>query len=407
MRVAIFASLARNKAGAALLTIQMAITFAVLCNSLFVIEHRFAHGRRPSGTDERNIFVVESLWAEQSNDLAVKIQRDLDALRSIPGVWDAYATQIYPLSNAGSWAIGIRMTREQENSTAVSAYYFADEHAILTLGLNLIAGRNFAPAEIAILAGDNPPSPPVIIITRSLAERVFPRHNALGQSVYLGGALKPTQIIGIVDTLQAPWTNPWGPGYSMFNNSILEPYRYISSSLYYVVRARPAQLAAVIKLVPQELQNLDPMRVVNKVESLTMARNRAYRDNVGLATILGAMALAILIVNSMGIVALNTHWVLKRRHTIGIRRALGATRMNIVRHFLLENLIIASAGTALGLALAAALDLSLVFSFGRERLGPTYEIIGALVLMLITQASALWPILRAADISPAEAVRSS
>ncbi len=145
--------------------------------------------------------------------------------------------------------------------------------------------------------------------------------------------------------------------------------------------------------------------MIEKVQSLTEARQEAYRNDRGLAVILGVVCAALLLVTAFGIVGLTSYWVAQRRRQIGIRRALGATRNAIIRYFQTENLLIATSGAALGVAMAIALNLWMVSSFEMERLHSIYAFAGAVVVLLLGQAAVLWPAMRAASIPPALATR--
>jgi putative ABC transport system permease protein len=140
---------------------------------------------------------------------------------------------------------------------------------------------------------------------------------------------------------------------------------------------------------------------------MTEARAEAYRDDRGLAVILGVVCAALLAVTAFGIVGLTSYWVAQRRRQIGIRRALGATRRAIMRYFQTENLFIASTAAVLGVALAIALNLWMVNSFEMARLHLSYALAGAVVVLLLGQLAVLWPALRAASVPPALATRSA
>ncbi len=401
----ILSAMRRNKAGAILIAVQMAITLGVLCNGLFIIEQRVASSRRPTGADEANLFVMRNLWVGHPTDLKARLGTDLAALRSVPGVVDAFATNSYPLSNGGS-TDSIRLHPDQRDSMTLSALYFSDEHGLQTLGLRLIAGRNFNADEIADKVGfTDLTEPSAVIITRALAEKLFPGGNALGQTLYMEGQKHQTPIIGIVDTLQVPWTHAGGWGSKFNGNSMLEPFRFIDQYSHYLVRARPGQLAAVMQAAQKKLIEVNRARVLEKVEPLTATREEAYRDDRGLAVILGVVCAALLLVTAFGIVGLTSYWVAQRRRQIGIRLALGATRNAIIRYFQTENSLIAGAGAAFGVVLAIAANLWMVSSFEMERLHASYAFIGAAAVLLLGQAAALWPALRAASIPPALAMR--
>jgi len=124
------------------------------------------------------------------------------------------------------------------------------------------------------------------------------------------------------------------------------------------------------------------------------------------AVLLGAVCSALLAVTAFGIVGLTSYWVTRRRRQIGIRRALGATRGAIFGYFQTENFLIAAAGALVGIACAVGLNLWLVSSFEMVRLQIGFALVGAGLMLLLGQAAAFWPALRAASISPALATRS-
>jgi putative ABC transport system permease protein len=402
----ILSAMRRNKVGAILITVQMAITLAILCNSLFIIQQRLASSRRPSGMEETQVFAMSNQWVGYPPDLAARQQADMAALRALPGVVDAYTTNSYPLSDGGSTE-GCNFKPDQPRAAALCALYFADEHGLQTLGVKLIAGRNFTPGEVVEKTGHDMTPPNAVIITRQLADKLFPGKSALGESIYVETTQHPTPVVGIVDTLQVPWTQTSGWGSTFFYNSIILPFQYRDQNSQYIVRAKPGQLAAVMQAAQKKLFEVNRARVLEKVRSMTEARVEAYRDDRGLAVILSVVCAALLAVTSFGIVGLTSYWVTQRRRQIGIRRALGATRGAITRYFQTENLLIASTGAALGVVLAIALNLWMVNSFEMARLHVSYALIGALVVLLLGQLAVLWPALRAASVPPALATRGA
>jgi putative ABC transport system permease protein len=403
----ILSAMRRNKVGAIVIGVQMAITLAILCNALFIIEQRVSLSKRPTGADESNVFVITNQWVGNPPDLTAKLQGDLAALRSIPGVVDAVASNSFPMSNGGSTE-GIKINPEQKESTALTALYFVDEHGLQAMGLELIAGRNFNSDEVLTKVGyTDLKQPSAVIITRTLAAKLFPRKNALGQSIYVEYQKTQVPIVGIVDRLQVPWTPAGGWGSKFNDNSTLEPYRFASTYSHYIVRAQPGRLVAVMKAAEKKLIELDRARVLEKSQTLTAARADAYQDDRGLVIILGVVCAALVAVTAFGIVGLTSYWVAQRRRQIGIRRALGATRNAIIRYFQTENFLIAAAGSVVGVGLAVSLNLWMVSTFEMERLDTGYAVIGAFVVLLLGQLAVLWPALKAASIPPALATRAA
>jgi len=398
----ILSAMRRNKFGALLIATQMAVTLAFLANALTLVEQRIAWSDRPSGLDEANIFVIHSETVDDAGDLAARQAGDVDALRALNGVVDAYATNMYPLEGGG-WIETVNLTADQKTPTAFAAHYMGDDHGLHTMGLKLIAGRNFTPDEIVNRTENDLPMPSGFIVTKALAAKLFPQGNALGQPIFVENE-KPIAIVGIVDRLQGPMTVATGFDSTYSENSVFTPYRLIGERNVYMVRVRPGQLNAVMKAAEQKLMQLQGNRIL-QTRSMPDVRADAYRGDHGLIVLLTSICLALLIVTAFGIVGLTSYWVAQRRQQIGIRRALGATRQAIVRYFQTENFMIAAGGAAVGIAFAMALNLWMVHSFEMVPMDNSRAVIGALVILLLGQFAVIWPALRAASIPPALATR--
>ena len=405
----IISAMRRNKVGAILIAVQMAITLAILCNALFIIQQRVALSDRPTGIDdEASVVVLDNQWVGNPPDLLARQQGDLAALRTMPGVVDAYATNSVPLTDGGS-SEGISLHADQKSSTARAAIYFGDQHTIASLGLKLIAGRNFNSDEVTDKMGYNDTNPPTsVIITKGLADKLFPNANAVGQSIYDQSLKGQVPIVGVVDRLQVPWVTAGGWGSTFNDNSVIVPFHFAGPfPIFYVIHAKPGQAAALIQSAPKKLFDISRARVIGKTRPMTVFRTEIYKDDKGLVVILGVVCVTLLAVTAFGIVGLTSYWVAQRRRQIGIRRALGATRNAIIQYFQTENLLIAGAGAAIGVALAVSLNLWMVSAFAMERLNTGYTLIGAVVVMLLGQAAVLWPALKAASIPPALATRAA
>ena len=398
----ILSAMRRNKFGAFLIATQMAVTLAFLANALTLVEQRMAWSGRPTGIDEADIFVMQSEMVDHPDDLPARLARDLDALRALPGVVDAYATNMYPLEGGG-WIETVNLTADQKTPTANTAHYMGDEHALHTMGLTLIAGRNFSAAEVANRTDNDVPPTSGYIVTKALAAKLFPNGYALGKSIFVETS-KPVPITGIVDRLEGPMSVATGLFSTFAENSVLSPYRLIGDTNVYMVRAQPGRRDAVLKSAEAELFALDGNRILRS-RSMQQVRADAYRGDHGLIVLLTSICLALLIVTAFGIVGLTSYWVAQRRQQIGIRRALGATRQAIVRYFQTENFMIAAAGAAVGIAFAIALNLWMVHSFEMVRMDNSRALVGAFIILLLGQFAVLWPALRAASIPPALATR--
>jgi len=114
----------------------------------------------------------------------------------------------------------------------------------------------------------------------------------------------------------------------------------------------------------------------------------------------------LIFITAMGIVGLTVFNINKRRKQIGKRRALDATRFDVLRYFLIENLIITASGVIIGAALAIAFNIFLVRSFDIPLIEWYFAPLGMLTLLLLGVLAVAGPAVRATRISPALATRS-
>ncbi|WP_027485446.1 FtsX-like permease family protein [Rhodanobacter sp. OR87] len=405
----VITALRRHKAGTLLIALQIALTLAIVCNALFIIHQRLANLSATSGVDEANVFVIANMWADlgqPTERIDVQVRADLLALRQLPAVRDATPASGYPL-RGGGWDNFITMTPEQVKPTTDAAVYTGDEHFIDALGLRLVAGRNFRPDEVMVMGTQQAITPPTAIVSKALADRLFPNGNALGKSFYAMGAT-PSTIVGIVDPLHRQGVDHWSNGYA--GQALLWPMRADDArGIYYIVRAKPGRLADAMREAPKALYAQSRLRIIapkDGVQDYAAIRHKVYDRDRGMAILMGIICAVLLAITAAGIVGLTSFWVGQRRKQIGVRRALGARQRDILAYFLTENFLISATGVLLGAVLAIAFNLWTVTRFEMSHMSMAYVGIGVVVLLLLGQAAVLAPALRASRVSPVEATRS-
>jgi putative ABC transport system permease protein len=176
---------------------------------------------------------------------------------------------------------------------------------------------------------------------------------------------------------------------------------YLSGS--YLLRAAPKDLPRVLRDARAAIAKIAPDAVLDQDGTRTLGdlRTRSFQKDRAMIGMLVGVIVALLLVT-----ALASFWVAQRRRQIGIRRAIGATRRDILHYFQTENFLIVSFGIALGMVLAYALNLLLMTRYELPRLPLAYLPIGALVLWGLGQLAVLGPALRAAAVPPVVATRS-
>jgi putative ABC transport system permease protein len=175
---------------------------------------------------------------------------------------------------------------------------------------------------------------------------------------------------------------------------------------HYVLRVDPERRAGVLAAAEALLERIRPGRIVTEKQTFEEIKAQYYRADRAMTWLLAGVCMALLTITALGIVGLASFWVQQRTRQIGIRRALGATRSQILRYFQSENLLLATFGIALGMALAYGINQLLMERYELERLPPQYLPVGALSLWVLGQLAVLGPALRAAAVPPAVATRS-
>lgn len=398
----ILAALKRQKTAAALIAIEIALCCAIVCNALFLIAHRMEASRIDSGIAENELIRVATAGLGNAENPGLRMQEDLRALEALPGVRQAALVNQVPFFRS-SWNTSVRMARDDQQSVADVGVYYGDERLLDTLGLRLVAGRNFTHDEIVtfegLFAGEE--GPRVAIITQTLARTLFGDADALGKEFYPSET--PARVVGVVERLIRPniSEDPDFTGLSM-----ILPIRMGGGYGFYLLRAAPQDRAAVIEAARTKLREISPNRIVLSATTIEELRSSYFEEDRVMAGLLVAVVVALLIVTALGIVGLASFWVQRRRRQIGIRRALGATRRQILYYFQTENFLIVTAGIVLGMLAAYAISGWLMQQYELPRLPWLYLPVGALTLWLLGQVAVLAPALRAASVPPATATRT-
>lgn len=404
----ILSTLMRHKTAATLIVLEIALTCAIICNALFMIGERITFVNEASGLAEDELVRIQITGIGNDENAAARTRTDLAALRGLPGVTGATVINQVPFTNS-SWNSGVRLSTEQTQSNMVATVYMADDQFLDTLGLRLVAGRWFQPDEFlefeAVDSAEGPVRIPGAVITRKMAERLFPGEDAVGRNFYSWGD-EPIRIVGVVEHLVRP-SLQGGPEAREY--SMVFPVRATYAvGGNYLLRTSPERRAEVLAAATEALRASGPRRIVLEENTKTVEelRGEFYRGPKAMAWLLGIVCLGLLFITSLGIIGLASFWVQQRTKQIGVRRALGATKGQILRYFQTENFLLASIGIVLGMLAAYGINQVLMSEYELARLPLYYLPLGALALWLLGQISVLGPARRAASVPPAIATRS-
>ncbi|RTR40036.1 FtsX-like permease family protein [Shewanella canadensis] len=396
----ILSTLMRNKSGPILLLIQIILSVAIVANASFIISERIALMDRDSGTAEDQVFNFRLYTFDTNIDLESQIQRDIRAIRDLPGVIDASTTSMVPLSGGG-WSSGYTVGSSEETAkdTEGAAIYYGDEHIVNSLGVELIEGRNFYEEEI--LTG-SPDLATHGIVSKAFAKETWGDEPAIGQIMYAGDfGEMPIKIIGVVDKLQGAWVNS-----SYLDNSVILNIQLVNVFTKVLVRAEVGTLAQLKEAIPATLHKDNRNRVIEGFTLISEHRKRVYRNHELMATVLSMMVVLLLLITSLGLAGMVMFNIERRTKQIGTRRALGAKKRDIISFFLVENYIICLVGGVIGGFVAVLLGQQLMSLYSLPQLDLIYPLMTVAGLIVLTTIAVILPARKAARISPAIATRS-
>jgi putative ABC transport system permease protein len=407
---ALLSALRRNKTGPLLVSAQVAITLAVLVNVAYIVQQRVEEVSKPTGMDVDNMFWIATGTSSRDYNYATAVKADLIYLNSLPGVVAASTINSLPQTGAitGLPFASNLEALQRPNGGISGLIYFGTDKFLDTLGLKLVAGRNFDLDAIKPPAADFEASlgdwAQEVIITQRMAQKLFPDGSAIGKPIYVGLINKSSTVVGIVDFMQA------APASARYDDFVLQvviaPIIPSGPSSLYVVRAKPGQRAAVMRELEKNFADQQPGRFVSRMQDYTRTAAQIRQETRTSAIILAIVALFVLAVTVVGISGLAAFNVTTRTKQLGIRRAIGARKFHILRYFLVENWIITTCGAVLGCMLALAAGIKLSTLYEMPRLPLYYLVGGVLLLWIVGLLAVLVPARRAASISPAVATRT-
>jgi putative ABC transport system permease protein len=399
----ICSALLRHKTAALLIVLEIALSCAIICNAVFLIGARLQHMDRASGLAEQELVHIRASSIEPDGDQDAMRRTDLATLAAVPGVKSATSINQMPYGN-NQWTSSVNLEPDQPDDTLEAAMYLDDGTLVETFGLHMVEGRDFESGEYvdlsALQAPEGVPNVPAAILTASLAARLFPDERALGKDIYVFGDA-PSRIVGIVDRLLVPGTHRNLGSHE----AMILPVRTAQGD--YVLRTDPQRRDEVLNAAVDAMLRVAPNRIIDDQLVVTEMRNTFYSRDRAVVWLLLSVCIALLVVTALGIVGLASFWVQQRTRQIGVRRALGATRSQILRHFQMENFILAGIGIVLGMVLAFGINQLLMRQYELPRLPWQYLPAGAAILWVLGQVAVLGPARRAASVPPAIATRSA
>lgn len=307
-----------------------------------------------------------------------------EKLQSIKEVELISSTQVIPFLQ---WGREEKITYHKQVSTALA--FEVDEHYQDVLKIKLLEGRWFAPKDYALN------SIPVVI-TKDLAERDFNNENPIGKTILI--ANKPALIVGISETLRENTGANLSPGFFIPLRSAANTYLLKSKNTDNLLLLEDKVRKAIMSIGAPEIQ-------IKQNISLTLIQKFAQKmDYIQLSIAL--VVFAFLFINVfLGISGVFSYKLSKRKAEVGLRVIMGASPFDILKQFLGESVVLTTLGILPGVLIAAQLlIMQYLDPYVNGYYGILSIVLSALFLYLLMLSCAFYPSLKAARLSPVNAL---
>ena len=398
-----------------LVVIEVALAVVLLIGSALLIRSAARLAGVDPGFDATNVLTMRmSLTGPQfraSEGVEQMVQNAVDRLKAVPGVEIASATCCVPLQ--GGYGLPFKVSgRPLDNGpfhggagwNTVSPGYFE------VFRIPVKKGRTFT-------STDRAASTPVVVANEAFVRQYFQGQEALGQRMTIGKGVmrefaseQEREIIGIVGDSRDGGLNA-DPQPIMFIPQAQVPDAANAlnvglSPMAWVIRTRtdPSALSTAIQDSLRQTTGLPVSQVQSMNEVVSVSTSR-QRFNMWLMTVFGVVAILLA---AIGIYGLMAYSVSQRKQEIGIRLALGAQLSAVRRMVIRQGMILAIAGTAIGLAASFGLTRFVTgFLFQTPQRDPTV-FTGVPVVLLVVALVAVWvPAIRASGVDPVKALHEN
>ncbi|HMD95805.1 MAG TPA: ABC transporter permease [Terriglobia bacterium] len=395
---------ARGKARRVFVVVEVALALVLLTGAGLMIKSFLEEISTEPGFNPRELLTAEvslptSKYGSPSQQAAF-FQQVTEKLHNLPGAVSAAAAANLPLA-AEAGAVPFRIEGQpasppQERPQA--RYYAVGRDYLRTMEIRLTKGRAFTDF-------DNQSAPPVALVNEAFARRFFPKEDAIGQHISLdteNGVSSPwREIVGVVGNVKDFFGQPG------FNPQLYVPYvQAPSAEMNLVVRTKgdPAALASAVRATVWSVDKDQPLGNVMTMSQLIDARGEAGDRLMG--ELLGIFAGLALILAAVGIYGIIAQGVTQRTHEIGIRMALGAERVSVLKLLVGEGMRLAALGLLIGFAFAYPLPRLFDAAFEGFSVHPSWIFVLAPTLVATAALFASYiPARRATKVDPMEALR--
>jgi len=389
---------------------QIAASFVLLAGAATLLKTLLAIQAVQTGIDTRRVLAINvpvMSYGRTDGQVVDFYKEAIRRVHQLPGVDGVALGMLTPWREGGNFGPGFQFTAEgYVRGTAeddprgqfriVSPGFFA------SLGVPMIAGRDFNDL-------DRKDSEPVVIVSQTVAQRMFPNREALNRHVtftdpllkFAGMKPTPLRIIGIAADIDDSHLVP-GPTLTVY-----EPFGQgplIGGRLFVHVRSDPY---ALISPISRTIRGLSVDQPVERAATLEDVRAEVLTPDRLNALVFGVFAMVALAIAVVGVAGVLAFSVSARTREFGIRLAIGSQPRHLLTGVIAEGTVITAVGIGAGLACGLALQKLAGRYFENVRMPGAWVVVGAAgVLLAAAVVASAWPALRAARVDVMQALRA-
>jgi putative ABC transport system permease protein len=364
---------------------------ALLGRSLLALHH-VDPGFRTEGIVSFRVSLPDDVYPDSSDAIRF-FDRLLPELRRLPGVGSAGLTSAMPLS--GSNRTTSVQAQAGDRREVVAGFHAVSSNYFDTLGIPLLAGRTFRET-------DGPQTPEVAVVDEALARELWPGRSPIGERISRSGPAGPwIEVVGLVAGVRHR-TLRQTPVPTFYS-----PYALRGWDTMFVVVQTNGESSPLIDAARNRMATLAPDLPVDAVSTLEGSISTTTAATRLQAVLLGVFAVVSVVIAALGIYAIVAHGVERRVPEIGIRVALGATPIDVVRLVIREGWPQVATGVGAGVAVALAMRETLAsVLFGVVPTDPLTFGLVAIALLAVAFGAMYVPARRAARLDAAHALRA-
>ena len=399
---ALIKSLLLRKFNTFLLILQLAITLGLIVNSTILsldtadklsvdtglnLDDTLSIEFRKTSGDYRDLDFTRSI-----------LQQDLAELAKIPGVNAITASNQLPIIDGGTnsnvYDVDDPESNKRDKSLSHVSYFVATQSIGDALSLELVEGRMLTNADSP---SEEEGSVVGVLITESLSKALHNGDSSIGQELNSG------VVVGVIKDIFVKPGNPKNKQYAVIINSV-EQRAYWAD--VYILNIEPGMFDSVKSQVADVMLGVEPQRDIYRIASLNERFENYYSDNKGLSKLFIMLTLLMLLVTAISSFAYARFHMSQQTKFIGIRRALGAKKRDVILYVLAENWLLTLLGVLFGIVLMIGLNILLSQYVNLTKPNVLLTLLGMTVVLIAGTVATWWPAYQTSKIAPVIATRS-